>query len=472
MEPISSDFAAYIAAQEPELSAGLAECLEGTAPSVSVRLNRRKLRNGAMPLTAQGGEAVPWCAEGRYLPSRPDFTHDPAMHQGLYYVQDASSMITSFVTSLLARRIAGERGVTAPLRYLDACAAPGGKTTAAIDALPGGSLVVANEFDFRRAEILKENVMKWGYHCVAVSRGDTARLRGLTGMFDIVAADVPCSGEGMMRKDETARRQWSRALVSECAVRQREIMLNTWEALRPGGYFIYSTCTFNRVENEENVEWLAERTGAGIVDMEVPGEWGIVSRGGMMRFLPTRLRGEGLFMAVLHKPDAGRMPLWPTEGKVAASAAKRRMKRHEKPAAGPDKKLLAECAGWIEGDVETVLRGDAVWALGGLARTDFARLDSALDLILCGIDAGVLKGKGVMPAQGLAMSELLKAGAFPAAEVDTASALAYLRRETLGGFDAPRGALLLTHGGHPLGFVNNLGNRANNLYPANWRILH
>ena len=130
------------------------------------------------------------------------------------------------------------------IRYLDACAAPGGKTLAAVDALPSDAFVLANEYDFRRASILTENVVKHGSSNVAVSRGDTARLAALGPVFDIVAADVPCSGEGMMRKDDEAVAQWTPALVDSCVARQREILANLWQTLRPGGFLIYSTCTF------------------------------------------------------------------------------------------------------------------------------------------------------------------------------------------------------------------------------------
>ncbi len=471
MQPVSDAFRGFIARQEPELAQGLADALENTPPSVSVRLNGRKLRGGMPPLLCGGSFGmVPWWDGGFYLPSRPDFTHDPSLHQGLYYVQDASSMVVAHVVRAL---------VSGPVRYLDACAAPGGKTTAAVDALPDGSLVVANEFDFRRAEILKENVTKWGYPGVVVTRGDTCRFRSMPGWFDVIAADVPCSGEGMMRKDETARTQWSEALVRECAARQMEIVGNLWGALRPGGCFIYSTCTFNRCENEEVVEKLVEATGATLVEIPLPaGSGAIVVRDGMMRFLPSRVRGEGLFMAVLRKreddipamPRGDRLPGGERRGKKA----KRTERTGKGSAVRPDGGLadaIKRCIGWVGDGFELAVRGEEVCAfpaghIGGLRE-----LEENLDVIYCGVTAGCLKGRAVIPGQSLAMSLALRDGAFVTREVDRAAALAYLRRESMPGFDVPRGHLLLTHGEHPLGFVNNLGNRSNNLYPAPWRIL-
>ncbi len=201
-----------------------------TEPEVGVRLNTRK----PFRITSDA-ERVAWCPTGLHLPERPSFTFDPLLHQGAYYVQDPSSMIMWHV----ARMIADEFG--RPVAWLDACAAPGGKTTAAIDALPDGSAVVANEYVAARAEILRENLAKWGYPLVTVTQGDTSRFSGMGEIFDVIAADVPCSGEGMMRKDDEARRQWTPRLTEQCAALQREIVGNLWKALRPGGYLIYST---------------------------------------------------------------------------------------------------------------------------------------------------------------------------------------------------------------------------------------
>lgn len=269
-----------------------------TSPSLSVRSNIRKKSPDYADFPADG--RVPWCDEGLYLSSRPSFTLDPALHQGRYYVQDASSMFLGYVV----RQITD--GVSTPLLALDACAAPGGKTTALIDALPAGSVVVANEYVPKRAAILKENVMKWGYPGVIVTRDDTSRIPGACADFDIVVADVPCSGEGMMRKDSTAVEQWSQALVDECAVRQREIVDNLWGAVAPGGFFIYSTCTFNRYENEQVVDHMVDDLGAESVDIPVDDGWNIATGIGTsarcFRFLPGFTRGEGLFMAVLRKP--------------------------------------------------------------------------------------------------------------------------------------------------------------------------
>ena len=197
-------------------------------PRVSIRRNLHKSRG-----FASGPEQVPWCPLGAYLDEREAFTFHPQFHGGAFYVQDASSMIIHAAIKSLA--------LDSPVRYLDLCAAPGGKTTTAIDALPDRSLVVANEIVGTRAQVLRENIIKWGATGCVVTCNDSRALGALTHFFDIIATDVPCSGEGMMRKDEEAVAQWTPALVEQCAARQREILTAVWDALKPGGVLLYST---------------------------------------------------------------------------------------------------------------------------------------------------------------------------------------------------------------------------------------
>lgn len=446
-------FMELIRSYEAPVMDGLPDELRSGNPSVAIRMNRTK----AAGLHAVSGDMVPWCRDGRYLPEREAFTFDPAFHQGLYYVQDPSSMIIGEVIHRITA------GTADPLMYLDACAAPGGKTTAAIDALPDGSLVVANEFVPQRAAVLRDNLMKWGYPSVVVTQGDTSRFRKLAGMFDIVAADVPCSGEGMMRKDDEAVAQWSPALVDSCAALQREIVENLWGALAPGGYFIYSTCTFNRSEDEENLQWMIDEFGAEPVDIQFPKEWMIASGINTVipcgRFFPHLLRGEGLFVGVMRKPDA---------------PVSRRGQRVSK-APRPDKSTAAAEA-WITPGSGTALTvdGDRIIALPARWLPDISALRKVLNCMACGVEVATVKGKDLIPAHALAMSTILRDGVFPVAEVDYTIAVAYLRREAVsvpGGDDIAKGYVLMTYKGKPLGWVKHLGNRANNLYPQSLRIL-
>lgn len=385
-------------------------------PEVSVRVNSRK--PGA---EFQGAEKVKWCPTGYYLPERPIFTLDPLLHAGAYYVQDASSMIYREATSRILNILTEECHDVKPpsLQVLDMCAAPGGKTTAVIDAVPDGSRVTANEYVAKRVGILKENLTKWGYPDVTVTNHDSSffAVNGYT--YDIVAVDAPCSGEGMMRKDETARKQWCTALVEQCASLQREILTNAAECVKPGGFLIYSTCTFNRQENEENAEFIASQLGLNPYDLEFPPEWGIAAGIGtalpVSRFMPHKTKGEGLFLAVFRKPGQ-----WMPSSQRAAGGRRIQLNKVKK----------------------------------GVARETHQR-----------------KMENVPPIE-----EVLSVGfdrtRFPEAELTEPQAVAYLRREAvILPPDVARGLVTVTYRGLPLGMVKNIGSRANNLYPKGWRIL-
>ncbi|MCM1348217.1 MAG: rRNA cytosine-C5-methyltransferase [Firmicutes bacterium] len=418
-------------------------------PTVAIRLNRRK----GVGFSPVGGMPVPWCETGFRLPERPAFTFDPSLHQGRYYVQDPSSMFVEHVVKHLTA------GCSGPLTVLDACAAPGGKTTALIDALPPGSLVVANEFVPKRAAVLRENLAKWGYPLIVVTQGDTARFAEMPGSFDIVLADVPCSGEGMMRKEPEAVAQWSEELIDQCVARQREIVDNLWDSLRPGGYMIYSTCTFNAREDEQMLEYLASKHGAEPVAIPIPENSGIVPEicGSMpaCRFVPGLVEGEGLFMAVVRKSSqSGQTP----SPKANGYKPKEKRQRAEKKAAVP--KGVEQ---WLTDayPFELKLEGDTVKAFFN-APEPFAPT----------LEVATVKGRDVIPTQQLALSLALNREAFGRVEVSAEQAIDYLRCEAIVlPPQAPRGIVLLTYGGLPLGFVKNLGNRANNLYPKSWRIL-
>ncbi len=430
----------------------LTESLENDDPSVAIRIN--PLKEKSLP---EGMRRVAWAADGVYVDGlRPRFTFDPAMHQGRYYVQDASSMVIG--------AIAGELAGDKPVIYIDSCAAPGGKTTAAISALPEGSLVIANEYDRRRAEALCENIIKWGYPDVAVTSCDTAGYTRLGPIADIVAADVPCSGEGMMRKETAAVEQWSPALVEQCAALQRSIIDNMWKALKPGGYFIYSTCTFNRTENEENVAYIAETLGGIPVDMHLSERFETIAPGidtpyPAARFIPGRTEGEGLFVAVMRKPED------------EAAASQRHDRRKESRQKEKHSSGAATTEAWIDGDdYELTTDGDRITALPKRWLTTINLLKKNLNVIYAGTEIAIVKGRDAIPSQALAASRLLRRETWAEAEVDYSTALQFLSRQAITLDDAPKGIILLTYDGHPLGFVKNLGNRANNLYPQAWAI--
>ena len=196
--------------------------------------------------------------------------------------------------------------VSNPVVMLDLCAAPGGKSTLSRSALPEGSLLVANEVMRNRSQILAENLIKWGYPDVVVTNNDPADFTTMEHLFDVILTDVPCSGEGMFRKDEVAVEEWSVENVDVCWQRQRRILKDIWPTLKPGGLLIYSTCTFNREENEDNISWIAKELGAEVLPVPVDESWGITGNligedFPVYRFLPHRTMGEGFFIAVLRK---------------------------------------------------------------------------------------------------------------------------------------------------------------------------
>lgn len=385
----------------------------GEHPPVSMRLNTRKKIASCLPscLEELEPEQVKWCRNGFYLKERPVFTLDPLFHAGVYYVQEASSMIyepvTEFIVKTLTEEYKEANGVNGETTFnvLDLCASPGGKTTAMINALPDGSLVTANEFIRKRYEILRENLIKWGYPSVDVTNLSTDRFAVQGEIYDIVAVDAPCSGEGMMRKEKEAVRQWSIDLIEECVGLQRKIIDNAVEALKPGGFLIYSTCTFNRHENEENAEYLHTHHELEPVNVAFPPEWnimpGISTDLPVMRFMPHKTKGEGLFIALFRKPGK-----WISSPVKKFFDYKKAMKVKEEP------------------DIS--------------------------DILSCSREKDL----------------------YPEIDLDKETALKYLRREAIIlPPDVPKGYVIVRYKGMPLGAVKNIGSRANNLYPKQWRIL-
>lgn len=435
---------------------------------VSIRLNPLK----AAPLLPIGSQfspsPVPWCAQGVYLNQRATFTFDPLFHAGCYYVQEAGSM---FLEQALKQYVGNE-----PVIALDLCAAPGGKSTHIRSLLPEGSLLVANEVMRNRSQILAENLTKWGHPNVVVSNNDPADFAQLTGFFNLIVADVPCSGEGMFRKDPTAVSEWSVENVELCRLRQRRILSDIWPCLKPGGLLIYSTCTYNTMENEENVDWICRELGAEPLPIDVPKAWNIT--GSLLpsealpvyRFLPHKTQAEGFFLAALRKhEDADSLP-----------APSRKMKEQRKPGKGKeksasttDKVKLKELQEWLHAPdaYELQTEENIIYAFPQRYRAELQALRSCLHLLQAGVEMAEVKGRDLVPCHSLAVSTLLAKDAFPHAEVDYPQAIAYLRKETVVlPPDSPRGFVLLTYRGTPLGFVKNVGNRANNLYPSEWRI--
>ena len=272
-------------------------------PTTAVRLNPAKTAHLTLN-PASVGDPVPWCPGAYYLDGHRAFTFDPLFHAGAYYVQDASSMylahlLASYLQPPSSYLLPPTSSPLPPLLALDLCAAPGGKSTLLASHLPEGSLLVSNEPMRKRAQVLAENMQKWCSPVSAEARRSSsanvvvtqnfpdefARFRDT---FDFILTDVPCSGEGMFRKDPVALSEWSLDNVRQCAQRQRDILRAILPTLKPGGLLVYSTCTFNRHEDEDQVRWLMADYGLQLLEER--------------HFLPGRDRGEGLYFAALRRP--------------------------------------------------------------------------------------------------------------------------------------------------------------------------
>ncbi|GHT05378.1 rRNA cytosine-C5-methyltransferase [Bacteroidia bacterium] len=417
------------------------QALKAESPT-SIRLNPAKMAGFSY------GPVISWTSNAYYLDSRPSFTLDPLFHAGCYYVQEASSM---FLEQMIKKQ------VTQPVKVLDLCAAPGGKSTQLSAVLPEGSLLAANEVIRPRAAVLVENLTKWGNPHTMVMNNDPAVFGKLTGFFDVLVTDVPCSGEGMFRKNPDAIQEWSVNNVQLCAERQRRIVEDSWPALKPGGLLIYSTCTYNKEENEENIDWICRELGAELT--ETP-----------HRFWPHKTKGEGFFIAAVRKTGKEK------ESVIAG------LTRHPKSTvnhgmagqARNDRGVYRGMEEWILHPEDFVIFQDNnfIKAVPKIHWADYTLLLKHLKILSAGITLCEIKGKDRIPDHSLAMSNELAMNAFPAWELDKETALKYLRKEALQTIpgDLPKGYVLLTYSGHPLGFVKNIGNRANNLYPQHWRI--
>lgn len=424
--------------------------------SVSLRLNPSKAARNPMKLVIPL-QRVPWSQWGFYLEERPSFTFDPLFHTGYYYVQEASSMFVEHVVNKLVAE------VVEPMVCLDLCAAPGGKSISLLSALPWGSLLVSNELVRQRAHVLSETISKFGYPNVLVTNNMAKDFSAFPRLFDLVLVDAPCSGEGMFRKDETAVEEWSTQNVEMCAVRQRDILNDIWSALKPGGLLIYSTCTYNTVENEENAFWVARELGAEFVSVEIDERWGISpsfdDRVHGYRFFSHKTQGEGLFVTVLKKAEA-----------EEAISDRRRVKNKRKPSPFVKDRSAYTHLLLHPDSFDFVEDGNRIVALPADYSGDILTLNEQLKTISMSIEIGEKKGKDFIPSHMLAMSRELNLKAFPLYEVTYEEAISYLRGEAVILPDAPKGYLILAYKGEPLGFVKNLGNRANNLYPNEWRI--
>lgn len=394
-------------------------------------------------------EEVPWHIDGYYLSERPQFTLDPLFHAGCYYVQEAASM---FVQQALDQYVHKDSVV------LDLCAAPGGKSTLISQFLGDEGLLLSNEVNRQRVFILSENIQKWGNGNTVVTHNQAEDFgERCLNLFDCVLVDAPCSGEGMFRKDPDARAEWSLQNVRMCAERQRKILMDVWPSLKPGGILIYSTCTFNEDENEENAQWIADCLGAEILPLQYAPSWGIEEGYPGYHFYPHKTKSEGFYLCVLRKFDDTFSPFRVREGKKG----------------DPTVMYEADMRRWLTHPEQWAIRQNDrfMTAYPKKWKELIEYLSTQLICISTGFGIGEERGRAVAPQHSLSMAKALNKKAFPNLELDVETALRYLRLEAIDApANSPLGILLLTYQSVAIGFAKNVGNRLNNLYPKEWRI--
>ncbi|MFM6924704.1 MAG: methyltransferase RsmF C-terminal domain-like protein, partial [Ferruginibacter sp.] len=438
----------------------------------SIRFNPNKKVN-TIPDVAGGqysifnirSDKVPWCDEGFYLAERPSFTLDPLFHAGAYYVQEASSM---FLEEVLKQTV----DLSKPLRVLDLCAAPGGKSTLIQSVISAGSLLVSNEVIKTRVNILTENITKWGAANVIVTNNDPKDFQRLQNYFDVIVVDAPCSGSGLFRKDPNAIDEWSENNVTLCAQRQQRILADIMPSLKEGGVLIYSTCSYSKQEDEEIEDWLIQEFKVESVKLKVDEGWGIVETVSEnknsfgYRFYPDKVKGEGFFISAFKKAASTEDI---SEGKMHHAAASRAKMKNKQAVTAKEietvKPLLKHGDDYI-----FLKQHEEVIAFPGHLDTDLAIIQSALYIKKAGVILGTIIRNELIPAHDLAVSKIIH-DAVPAIEIERDLALQYLRRHDFTLETELRGWVLLTYQQLPLGWIKVMPNRINNYYPREWRIL-
>ncbi|MCD8742577.1 RNA methyltransferase [Mucilaginibacter roseus] len=417
---------------------------------VSIRLNPFK------PSDTQKGAPVPWCNEGFYLEKRPSFTFDPLFHAGAYYVQEASSMFIGHIFNCV--KPDGE-----PVKVLDLCAAPGGKSTLLNSLLNNTDLLVANEIIKTRVPILADNLTRWGTANSIVTNNDPRDFTRLKGFFDIILVDAPCSGSGMFRKDGSAMEEWSQANVELCHQRQQRILADIYPALKEDGYLIYSTCSYSHQENEDVLDWLCTEFAMESINIPVQPDWNITTsqspkKGAYgYRFYPGKILGEGLFAACLKKTnDSGTLPAHKNSGQQKL----------------PIKEIALVKEYIKDADNYYYLKVADDWlAIDKHHHESLNTLHKHLYIKKSGVRIGKIAGRDLVPDHELALSVIINKDAVLQIPLKYDEAIAYLRKDNLVLSTADKGWSLMSYEGLALGWAKLLPNRVNNYYPKELRIL-
>jgi 16S rRNA C967 or C1407 C5-methylase (RsmB/RsmF family)/NOL1/NOP2/fmu family ribosome biogenesis protein len=420
---------------------------------VSIRLNPQKATGPEAVFPEENtGERVVWCPNAFYLNSRPSFTMDPLFHAGTYYVQEASSM---FIHHLISNVLQDKTGLMA----LDLCAAPGGKTTL-LSSMPHFRLVLANEIIQTRVPVLQENTIKWGEEHVFVSNSDPADFEKMGALFDLVLVDAPCSGSGLFRKDAAAMDEWNPGLVSFCSARQKRILSSAMHSVVEGGYLLYSTCSYSKEENEDNLDHIMDSGLFESIAVEVPDEWNVVEsisaikKAKGYRFYPNKVRGEGFFCAIFQKTGASYSRYQHVAGKL--DLVKPPSVLHD----------------WIVPypQLQFFKKENELFAVDEINLPSLLQFKDSLRLRRSGLRLGAEIRSELIPDHELSMSNLLSENV-PVLDLSFEEAIAFLRKDTLEKEGSGRGWSLSRFKGIGLGWVKLVQGRVKNHYPMSWRIL-
>ncbi len=396
---------------------------------------------------------IPWSTSGYYLTHRPSFTLDPLFHAGTYYVQEASSMF-------LEQAMKQSLDLSQPLLVLDLCAAPGGKSTLLQSIISKESLLVSNEVIQTRVQILKENLIKWGSSNVVVTNNDPKDFSKLEGLFDAVVIDAPCSGSGLFRRDAEAIHEWSESNVQLCCQRQQRIIADVWSCLKEDGVLIYSTCSYSTEEDESILDWMVQQLKVESIRLKVDDDWNIdevqsATSAYGYRFWPNKVKGEGFFIAAFRK-------------KETVDAVRVKVKKE----AVALKSEIAIAEKWITSTDEFsfVLQGQNIAVVPARWNNEIQFLMQQLKVRYAGVEMGTIAKNDLLPEHALALSTICSKQIF-SVELDKEEALTYLRKNEMHIEAAHKGWALATYNGFNLGWMKLLGNRINNYYPKEWRIL-
>ncbi len=432
---------------------------QAQAPT-SVRINTAKWsidknepQDSYSSFTIHSSQQVPWAKQGFYLQQRPSFTFDPLFHAGCYYVQEASSMF-------LEQPFRQLLDLSQPLKVLDLCAAPGGKSTHIQSLLSHDSLLVSNEVIKTRSIVLTDNIIRWGCKNVLVTNNDPKAFQDLPSYFDVMVVDAPCSGSGLFRKDEEAIEEWSLNNVALCSQRQQRILADALPSLKEGGLLIYSTCSYSAEEDEEIMDWLAEEMEMENVSLQVGNFPGIIETNSPVsaavgyRFYPDKIKGEGFFLTCFRK-------------KRSEPVKKLRPAKTEAISAKETKVV----EGWIADTVLQLIRfRNEVTALPEHILPEFLQLQPILNIQYAGTIVGEVLKEKLVPHHALAQSQII-AKSIAATDLSYDEAIKYLQRQELSVQPQTVGWQVVRFRNHNLGWINALKNRINNYYPKEIRIL-